>query len=112
MLVYINSEMTKPEDMTIEEIREQLALYNRLYYNKRREDKEYLDKKRASRDRYLEKKKIEKYIAENGIDISVVKLTPEQKAEALATKKKGTKYTMKNCKVITVIPEEEPEEEK
>ena len=52
--------MTKPEDMTIDEIREQLALYNRLYYNKRREDKEYLDKKRASRDRYLEKKKIEK----------------------------------------------------
>ena len=105
--------MTKPEDMTIDEIREQLALYNRLYYNKRREDKEYLDKKRASRDRYLEKKKkMEKYIAENGIDISVVKLTPEQKAEALASKKKGTKYTMKNCKVITVIPEEEPEEEK
>ena len=31
--------MTKPEDMTIDEIREQLALYNRLYYNKRREDK-------------------------------------------------------------------------
>ena len=80
--------MTKPEDMTIDEIREQLALYNRLYYNKRREDKEYLDKKRASRDRYLEKKKIEKYIAENGIDISVVKLTPEQKAEALASKRK------------------------
>ena len=98
MLVYINSEMTKPEDMTIEEIREQLALYNRLYYNKRREDKEYLDKKKASRDRYLEKKKMEKYIAENGIDISVVKLTPEQKAEALASKKKGTKYTMKTAR--------------
>ena len=105
--------MTKPEDMTIDEIREQLALYNRLYYNKWREDKEYLDKKRASRDRYLEKKKMEKYIAENGIDISVVKLTPEQKAEALTSKKKGAnKYTMKNCKVITVLPEEEQEEEK
>ena len=104
--------MTRPEDMTIDEIREQLALHNRLYYNKRREDKEYLDKKRASRDRYLEKKKMEKYIAENGIDISVVKLTPEQKAEALAGKKKGAKYAMKNCKVITVIPEEDQEEEK
>ena len=104
--------MTKPEDMTIDEIREQLALYNRLYYIKRREDKEYLDKKRASRDRYLEKKKMEKYIAENGIDITAVKLTPEQKAEALGSKKKGTKYTMKNCKLITVIPEGEPEEEK
>ena len=55
---------------------------------------------------------MEKYIAENGIDITAVKLTPEQKAEALGGKKKRTKYTMKNCKVITVIPEEEPEEEK
>ena len=41
---------------------------------------------------------MEKYIAENGIDISVVKLTPEQKAEALASKKKGTKYTMKTAR--------------
>ena len=104
--------MAKPEDMTIDEIREQLALHNRLYYTKRREDKEYLDKKRASSDRYLEKRKMEKYRAENGIDITAVKMTPEQKAETLGNKKKGTKYTMKNCKVITVIPEEEPEEEK
>ena len=104
--------MTKPEDMTIDEIREQLVLYNRLYYNTRREDKQYVDTKRASRDRYLEKKKMEKYIAENGIDISVLKLTPEPKAEALAGKKKGAEYTMKNCKVIAVIPEEEHEKEK
>ena len=83
--------MTKPEDMTIDEIREQLALYNRLYYNKSREDKEHLEKKRASRERYLDKK-MEKYIAEDGIDVTAVKLTPEQKAEAPATKKKGTKY--------------------
>ena len=55
---------------------------------------------------------MEKCIAENGIDISVVKLTPEHKAEALASKKKGAKYAMKNCKVITVITEEEQEEEK
>ena len=55
---------------------------------------------------------MEKYIAENGIDISVVMLTPEQKAETLATKKTGIKYAMKKCKVISVIPEEELEEEK
>ena len=41
---------------------------------------------------------MEKYIAENGIDITAVKLTPEQKAEALASKKKGTKYTMKTAR--------------
>ena len=104
--------MTKPEDMTTDEIREQRALYNRLYDNKRREDKEYLEKKKASRDRHLEKKKMEKYIAVNGIDVTTVKLTPGQRAEELGGKKKGTKYTMKNCKAISVIPEEEPEEEK
>ena len=71
--------------MTIEEIREQLALYNRLYYKKRREDKEYVEKKRASRDRYLEKKKMEKYIAENGIDTSVVKA--DTRTEGRSTRK-------------------------
>ena len=55
---------------------------------------------------------MEKYIAENRIDVTTVKLTPEQKAEALGSKKKGTKHTMKNCKIISAIPEEELEEEK
>ena len=30
----------KPEDLTLEEIKEQLALYNRLYYQKRRLEKD------------------------------------------------------------------------
>ena len=36
----------KPEDMTIEEIKEQLAIYNRLYYHKRNKDEAYMQKKR------------------------------------------------------------------
>ena len=35
-----------PEDMSLEEIREQLAIYNRLYYNLRKEDEAYMQKKR------------------------------------------------------------------
>ena len=35
-LYNINMEMVNPEDMTLEEIKEQLALYNRLYYQKTR----------------------------------------------------------------------------
>ena len=48
------------EDLTLDEIREQMALYQRLYYKKRREiDPEFVVKKRE-RDRqlYHEKKKV------------------------------------------------------
>ena len=37
--------MKTPEDMTMEEIREQLAIYNRLYYYKRRQEEGYMQKK-------------------------------------------------------------------
>ena len=36
--------MKTPEDMTIEEIREQLAIYNRLYYYKRRQEEGHMQK--------------------------------------------------------------------
>ena len=35
-----------PEDMTLDEIREQLAIYNRLYYNLRKDDEAYMQKKK------------------------------------------------------------------
>ena len=53
-----------PEDMTLE-IKEQLALYNRLYYQKRRLDKDFMETKRASAIRYNRRKKLDK-MAENG----------------------------------------------
>ena len=48
------------DELTLDEIREQMALYQRLYYKKRREtDPEFVEKKRE-RDRqlYHEKKKV------------------------------------------------------
>ena len=47
----------KPEDMTIEEIKEQLAIYNRLHYHKRNKDEAYMQKKRESAQRHNQKKK-------------------------------------------------------
>lgn len=41
-----------PEIMSLEEIKEQLALYNRLYYQKRRLEKNFMETKRASAIRY------------------------------------------------------------
>ena len=48
MLFNIIKIMTKkPEDMTLDEIREQMALFSRLYYHKRKEeDPEYIEKVR------------------------------------------------------------------
>ena len=37
-----------PEDMTMDEIKQQLALYQRLYYNKRKEDEQFMRKKREA----------------------------------------------------------------
>ena len=45
----------KPEDMTMEEIKEQLAIYNRLYYHKRDKDEAYMQKKRESAQTQPEK---------------------------------------------------------
>ena len=48
MLFNIIKIMTKkPEDMTLDEIREQMALFSRLYHHKRKEeDPEYIEKVR------------------------------------------------------------------
>ena len=37
----------QPDDMTLEQTREQMMLYSRLYYQKRRNDKDYLEHKRS-----------------------------------------------------------------
>ena len=47
-----------PEDMSLEEIREQLAIYNRLYYNLRKEDEAYMQKKRDAGLRHAHKSEL------------------------------------------------------
>ena len=44
MLIYSKHKMTamkKPEDLTLDEVREQMALYQRLYYKLRMQDPDY-----------------------------------------------------------------------
>ena len=52
----------KPEDMTLDEIREQLAIYNRLYYNLRKDDKAYMQKNGDAGLRHAQKKRIKEYV--------------------------------------------------
>ena len=82
------SQMTSlsPEDMSLEEIKEQLALYNRLYYQKRRNEKDFMETKRASAIRYNRRKKLDK-MAENGeINLKDIDYEAKQDTEVKATK--------------------------
>ena len=49
----------KPEDLTLEEIREQLSLYQRLFYQKMKESPEYMERRREIKRKHRLKKKTE-----------------------------------------------------
>ena len=71
--------------MTLDQIKEQLALYNRLYYQRRRHEKDFMDTKRASAIRFRRRKKLDK-IAENG-EINLKEIDCENKPEDLQNTK-------------------------
>ena len=50
----------KPEDLTLDEIKEQMALYQRLYYYRTRDNPEMRENKKESKRRYYQKKNAEK----------------------------------------------------
>ena len=88
----------------MDEIKQQLALYQRLYYNKRKEDEQFMQKKRQARLRHNQKKKLKEYIEEN--NLSEEDLTPTQITEIISDKKPSgkkrgaPKYDMNEYKVI------------
>ena len=59
----------EPEDMTLEEIKEQLALYNRLYYQKRRHEKNFMETKRLSAIRHNRRKKLNEMVDDGKIEL-------------------------------------------
>ena len=75
----------KPEDVTLEQIKEQLALHNRLYYQRRRHEKDFMDTKRASAIRFHRRKKLDK-MADNG-EINLKDIDYENKPEDLQNTK-------------------------
>ena len=89
----------KPEDMTLQQIKEQLALYNRLYYQKRRVEKDFMETKRASAIRYNRRKKLDK-IAENG-EINLKDIDYENKPEDLQNTR-PRKYKEQSYNIISV----------
>ena len=68
----------------MDEIKQQLASYQRLYYNKRKEDEQFMQKKREASLRHNQKKRIKEYKEEN--NLSEEDLTPTQITEIVADK--------------------------
>ena len=87
-----------------DEIKQQLALYQRLYYNERKENEQFMLKKREASLRHAQKKRIKEYIEEN--KLSEEDLTPTQINEIITDKKPSgkkrgaPKYDMNEYKVI------------
>ena len=88
----------------MDEIKQQLALYQRLYYNKRKEDEQFMKKKREANLRHNQKKRVKEYVEE--MHISKEDLTPTQITEIISDKKPSgkkrgaPKYDMNEYKVI------------
>ena len=58
-----------PEDLTLEQVKEQLALYTRLYHNLKKSDEDYIMKKRATALKYSRKKRQEKLLSEGKAEL-------------------------------------------
>ena len=95
-----------PEDLTLEEIKEQLALYNRLCYMKRREDKDYVERKRHSAIRFARRKKLEK-IAENG-ELYLAPRDQKTDEEDDGKKLKATRRRKYNATTYSIIRLDDP----
>ena len=66
---HLGLEQLKPEDLTLEQVKEQLALYTRQYHNLRKPDEDYIMKKRARALRYARKKRQEKLLSEGKAEL-------------------------------------------
>ena len=83
-----------PEELTLEEIREQLALYNRLCYQKRRHEKEFMETKRLNAFRQHRRRKLNEMIEKVDIDLKDIDYDikkAEEEEEAANHKVKKTK---------------------
>jgi hypothetical protein len=94
--------MVQPEDMTLEEIKEQLALYNRLYCQKRRHEKDFMETKRLSAIKYHRRKKLNEMVDDGKIELKDINYENKNENEndkpiVKATKPrkyKGTTYNI------------------
>ena len=91
-----------PEDLTLEQVKEQLAIYSRLYYQKRKQDKDFMEKKRANTMRRYRRKKIDEMIKNGALDLKDDD-KPEEEEESI--RGKPNKYEDTTMMILTVKKE-------
>lgn len=82
-------DITNPEDLTLEQIKEQIAMYSRLYYQKRKNDQEFMDRKRINALKTYRRKQIDKQM-----DEVELKDKEYQDEEQVVKKTKPRKYNI------------------
>ena len=87
----------KPEDLTLEQVKEQLAIYSRLYYQKRKQDNDFMEKKRANTMRRYRRKNVDEIIKKG-----VLELKDDNEPEEENIKGKPKKYEDNKMKILTV----------
>ena len=100
-----------PEDLTLEEIKEQLAIYQRLYYHKKKQETQYLEAKKKSAEQRVKREILNKILEESDRGIKLENLNLEELDNR--KKKKGRKIIPAEKAVLlkTVPVEEEDKEE-
>ena len=86
-----------PEDLTLEQVKEQLAIYSRLYYQKRKQDKDFMEKKRANTMRRYRRKKIDEMIKNGALN-----LKDDDKEEEENIRGKPKKYEDTKMMILAV----------
>ena len=71
----------KPEEMTLDEVKEQLALYTKLYYRFRtHDDTDFVKRKRASALKHYHKKRLQRLLSEGKAELDndgkIVEINP------------------------------------
>ena len=89
------------DDLTLEQIKEQLSLYNRLYYKKRRSEKDFMEAKKQSALRHYRRKQVDKMVENGDIEIKTKKATKETTDKPT----KPQKYKIEALKIITEVNE-------
>ena len=74
-----------PDDYTMEEIKKQMAIYNRLYYLKLKQKEGYMDNKKEKVKRAYRQKAIAQMIKDDNINVNELG-SPQELLDALMKK--------------------------
>ena len=96
------------EDLTLDEIKEQLAIYQRFYYHKKKQEKQYWEAKKRSAEQSAKRQILNKILEDNDKGIKIDNLNLEE-----LNKKKGRKVIpVERTVMLKNVKAEEEKQEK